>query len=43
MRSTGMLFLIEIGRHSETLLQVLLIVLAIAVTPARSAITSFKV
>ncbi len=43
MQSTGMLSLVEIGHHSETLLQVLLIVLAIAVTLARNAITSSKV
>ena len=39
----GTITLIEIGLNSETLLQVLLIVLAIAIISAHSVIISFKI
>ncbi len=39
----GMLILIEIDLNPRTLLQVLLIVFAIAVILVRSTVTSFKV
>ena len=37
------IILVEIGLNYGTLLQVLLIVLAIVITPARNAVISFKV